>query len=155
MRVACVGEVKVISCSGTVPVPSEIRKGHPRGFRPYAPERSVGRETFQEGGLNAQICVQHISPLHFQKLNRALSLPRNKMSLNLENTVRIRSYPKDYMERIRTSNPPTKGMIVSASSGLNGPIGVQNCVKPWLIAVFCAEDVVKLNRTASELPSCG
>jgi hypothetical protein len=55
----------------------------------------------------------------------------------------------------RTSNPPMKGMIVSFSSGLNGPIGVQNCVSPSLIALFCASEVVRLKSTASAFPSCG
>lgn len=47
-----------------------------------------------------------------------------------------------------------KGEIVSGSSGAMGPRSFQFLVRPALIELAWS-DVVKLNRTAKELASCG
>lgn len=52
-----------------------------------------------------------------------------------------------------TSKPPTNGIMVSFNSGLSGPISVQNLVSPSLMALFCASEVVTLNKMARALPS--
>lgn len=77
------------------------------------------------------------------------------------------------MSRRLTSNPPTNGIIVSFSlilnrtqiqtrwefskltSGLSGPISVQNCVNPSLIDWIWLPLFVRLNNTAKEFPSWG
>lgn len=54
-----------------------------------------------------------------------------------------------------TSNPLINGLIVSGSSGATGPSSFQFFSSPALTFCACSGDVVKLNRTANEFPSCG
>ncbi len=48
-----------------------------------------------------------------------------------------------------------KGEIVSGNSGATGPRSFQFFVRPLLMDAACSCDVVRLQRTAIELASCG
>ena len=63
MRVAGIGRIVVVASVRTIPADQDSIVKNDRQAIVHVPNGAIGRETFEQGRLYAEVGVQHISPL--------------------------------------------------------------------------------------------